>query len=150
MVDKITDLLKSAADTSKMTSEEVEYLRVELATARAIAVQEVFVPATNKLLAAELKAGHLEGTYFVKYFKAYLDLDMTNEEGQPILDGRGKTKKYSATVAESMARKGIHVEGTPYYKAKAEYQAAKDFVSQLYQLFKAVDQVTNSLAAITK
>lgn len=144
LITEADKLLKQAAkpNRDKLTKEEIEDLRTDIAINRSRMVTEVLLPAANARSAADLAMNALEGKEFIRYFKGY--------SGKEYKDASGTTKKYTASVAESVARKALHAKGTPYYKAKEHYHDCKDFEGNMYQLLKSIDQVTNALSAVSK
>ena len=150
LLSKLSRLLEQASNRSKLTVDEVQELRANLSSTKAVIVDKIFPMVSTKRMQTELYMDEIEGKEFSKYFKGYLTSNVTDNEGNPILDAKGNPKKYTASIAESFARKALHAKGTPYYKAKKAFLEAKKEEQKLYQLFKAVDQVTNSLSAITK
>lgn len=136
----ITQAAKPAR--SKLNKEEIEDLRTDISINRTKLVTEVLLPISNNRSAAELKMDGLEGKEYVRYVQSY--------SGRKYKDASGKEKAYTASAADSMARKALHAEGTPYYKAKKEFFKWRDEEKAMFQLLKAMDQVTNALSAITK
>lgn len=137
-------LLEKAAkpNRSKLTKEEIEDLRTDISVNRARLVDDVLLVVSNNRSAAELKMDSLEGAEYVRYLKSY--------SGKPYTDASGSEKKYTASAADSLARKALHAEGTKFYKAKQEFFKWRDEEKAMFQLLKAMDQVANALSAITK
>lgn len=143
VIKETRNLIRKAVKVrDKLTKEEIEDLRVELGEIRARLVFDVMGSANSAKISAELKKDNLEGSEFNRYFKGY--------SGKEYTDASGVTKKYTASVAESVSRKALHSKGTPYYKAKKEFLEAKAFLDQLHQILKSIDQLSNGLSSITK
>ena len=138
--EQFTELFRLAKmDRSKMTKEELENLRMDMSFLRLEMVGETFLAITQERAAAELLEQSVEGPEFKKMFIGY-----TNE----INPSTGK--KYTASVAESIARKAVRAAGTGWYEAKQRYDKAKAVESMMYQLFKSVDNACHSLSVISK
>lgn len=150
LLTELSKLLKRAKDREGLTVEQIQELRADLSSTKGIIVDTLFPIVSSKRISTELLMENLEGKEFVRYLKGFMSATILDENDEPILDAKGNPKKYTASIAESLARKALHAEGTPYYKAKKNYLEAKNEEYRFYQLFKAVDQVTNSLSTISK
>lgn len=137
---QFTDLFRLAKmDRSRMTKDELENLRMDMSFLRLQMVGDTFLTITQERAAAELLEQSVEGPDFKKMFIGY-----TNEVNP------STGKKYTASVAESIARKAVRAEGTRWYDAKQRYDKAKAVESMMYQLFKSVDNACHSLSVISK
>lgn len=142
-ISKAIELVDNCVDArDRLSKEEIEELRVKVGIVRLHLSADVLGPASNIRSKAELAMDAMEGPEFMRYFKAY--------SGKEYKDANKQSKKMTASIAESAARKAMKAEGEPFYKLKETWLYAKDFESQLYQIFKALDQISNSLAAVSK
>ena len=138
--EKSEELITEAVNARKILStDEIEDLRARINITRALMTTQVLLPASNQKSAKELYMDGIEGSEFKRMVDAY------SAKINP-----GTEKKYTTTVAESIARKAVKAEGTKYYKARESYLKAKDLESTIYQLLKALDGLANSLSAISK
>lgn len=147
---EIRDLLSKVKNRAHLTQDEINELRVDIVVARAQLLDSVFPEITSNRTSKELVMDDLEGREFARYFRMFLDATIKDNNGDDVTDAKGEPKKYTASVAESLARKALNKSGTAYYNAKKEFLQAKELESEIYQLFKAIDQISNALSTLKK
>ena len=142
-IDKAKELaLKSVKARESLTKEELEDLRLNITLVRTFLALETLTNASENRIVAELALEGIEGKEFTNYFKAY--------SGREYVDAKGDKKYYTASIAESLARKAMKTEGVNYHNKMKALLEAKQYESMVYQLLKSLDQISNALSAVSK
>ena len=158
---------KATLERQSLTQDELEDLRLEISSARMMMVTEVLDLASNEKIASEMAMDDQEGRTFVKMLHSYTNKKLKQEkkdkdgevvkdkDGKPVmvdvLDTKGQSKRlYTASTAESIARKAMKTKSTTFYKKKEKWMKAKAFEQVVFQLLKSMDGVANALSAVSK
>ncbi len=135
-INKAVELTDKAVNYNKtMTAEELVDLRLKLSIVQMHITTDVLLPVSKQRTKAELHMEHLEGIQFNTYYN--IAKDKKGEDGKAL---------YTASTAETIARKSLKNKTTKYQIARKKWLEIKDFEQSLYQTLKALSQVCNALS----
>lgn len=137
-------IIKVVNNKRNLTAEQIQDIRLDIDSISFLITEEVLGPIQNEAAHAEMDYEDTFTQEFGKFYKMYIDEKDENDKN-----------KYTRSSAESFARntcklKKIKGKFTPCYLAKKKAAEKRNYEKQISKLLRAMEKVSNSLAAISK